>query len=127
MISGNHNPGSYKYIDLNRLQHMTGNDNELKLILLQKYIVTATRWGTDLFAAMNKSDIEGMRRVLHQMKPHLTMIGSEYLEKMITELHELCHVGVSEMPEIRRITTDFRDLVPEMTRELEREYEGTDG
>lgn len=121
-MSGNHDPGSYKYIDLNRLQHMTGNDHDLKMILLQKYIDTAERWGSDLFAAMISADIEGMRRVLHQMKPHLTMIGSEYLEKMITELHELCHLGESEMPEIRRITTDFRDLVPEITRELEREY-----
>lgn len=123
MMSGNHDQGSYKYIDLNRLKHMTGNDDDLKMILLQKYIDTAQRWGTDLFAAMNQSDIEGMRRVLHQMKPHLTMIGSERLEKMITELHGLCHIGESEMPEIRRITTDFRDLVPEMTQELEREYQ----
>jgi hypothetical protein len=127
MMSGNHVPGSYKYIDLNRFIHMTGNDDELKSIMLKKYIDTVARWGADLYAAMERADFEGMRRVLHQMKPHLTMIGSEFLEKMITELHELCHAGISEMAGIRRITTDFRDLVPEMTRELENEYGKTNG
>jgi hypothetical protein len=127
MMSGNHVPGSYKFIDLNRFRHMTGNDDDLKKIMLQKYIDTVERWGRDLYAAMDRTDIEGMRRVLHQMKPHLTMIGSEYLEKMMTELHELCHVGESEMPDIRRMTTMFRDLVPEMTRELENEYDSAVG
>jgi site-specific recombinase XerD len=118
MSSDNQVKVNYKYIDTDRFGNMTGDDNELKLILLQKYIDTAPRWGSELFHAMQVTDIEAMRRVLHQMKPHLTMIGSHHLEEMISALHNHCYTGESEMKEISRITTLFRNLVPEIVAEL---------
>jgi hypothetical protein len=115
---GNDDRPEYVYIDLARLNHVTGNDDELKQILLQKYIDVTMQWGNDLFEAMGKGDILWMRRVLHQMKPHLTMIGSEKLEKMVNELHEFCHAGESKMDVIKKKTIGIRDLMPDMKSEL---------
>lgn len=127
-VEGNNSPekedlstSGYVFIDMNRLDHVTGNDEELKAILLRKYAEVTHQWAAELYAALEKSDILKMRRVLHQIKPHLTMIGSEYLEKQVTALHACCHIGESKMDEIRERTSGFGEMMPGMREELNAE------
>jgi HPt (histidine-containing phosphotransfer) domain-containing protein len=117
----NPNSPGYIFIDLNRLDHVTGNDEDLKAILLRKYVEVTHQWAAELDSAVGKNDILMMRRVLHQIKPHLTMIGSEYLEKEVTALHACCHIGEGKMNEIRERTSEFKEMMPGMREELNAE------